>query len=275
MTMGAIDATRVRDALHREIAARIEKLEIFAEIESTNTYLLEQPAPQSGMYRVAIAEHQTAGRGRQNREWISAPGASLCLSLAYTFNGSPGNLPGLTLAIGVAARNALAQTGVDGVRLKWPNDLVAHDSKLGGMLAETHVRSGTGTTVVAGIGINVDLPPQLLRDHASRWSQRAIDLTSLVLEVPTREVLSAGLVSQLVESFDLFETAGIGFFIEAWRELDWLRDREITVEQSSGRLRGMACGIDDDGALLLNTGVTTTRIISGSISLDPVSESIT
>ena len=153
--------------------------------------------------------------------------------------------------------------------------LVAHDSKLGGMLAETHVRSGADTTVVAGIGINVDLPAQLTSEHGLRWSQRAIDLTSLVPDPPSREVLSAALIGQLVESLDLFETAGMEFFIEAWRELDWLRDREITVEQTNGSLRGLACGIDDDGALLLNTGVSTTRIISGSITLDPVSGMIT
>ena len=272
--MGAIDATQIRDALRRDIAARMDRLEIFAEIGSTNTYLLQHPAPQAGMHRVAIAEHQTAGRGRQDREWISAPGASLCLSLAYTFSGQPDNLPGLTLAIGVAARNALNQTGIHDVRLKWPNDLVARDSKLGGILAETHVRAGAGTTVVAGVGINVDLPAHLVSEHASRWAQRAIDLESLAPNPPTRETLSAALICEFVQSLTLFEKSGVGFFIDSWRELDWLRDREITVEQTTGSVRGVACGIDNSGALLLNTGVTMTRIISGSVVLDSVSETV-
>ena len=99
--------------------------------------------------------------------------------MAYTFDGQPENLPGLTLAIGVAARDALTVAGVDNVLLKWPNDLVADDGKLGGMLTETHIRSGADTTVVAGVGINVDLPKQLLRDTKSHWSHRAADLAAL------------------------------------------------------------------------------------------------
>ena len=81
-------------------------------------------------------------------------------------------------------------------------------------------------------------------------------------------MLSASLIDHLVESLDLFAKSGIGIFVDSWREFDWLRDRDITVEQANGRISGIACGIDDDGALLLHTGATVTRIISGSISLD-------
>ena len=272
--MSSIDAESIRDALNRDVAARMGKLEIFAEIESTNTYLLQQRAPRAGMFRVAIADHQTAGRGRQGRQWISVPGSSLCMSLAYTFSGQPDNLPGLTLAIGVAARNALHQAGVDNIGLKWPNDLVAQDSKLGGILVETHLRTGSDTTIVAGVGINVDLPIDLVSDQALRWAHRAIDLKSIAQAPVSREMLSAALVDQLIESLDLYESGGIGVFIDSWRELDWLCEREISIEQASGLIRGIACGIDDDGALLLNTGVTVTRIIAGSIILDSNSEAI-
>jgi BirA family biotin operon repressor/biotin-[acetyl-CoA-carboxylase] ligase len=246
----------------------MEALEVFDEIDSTNSYLLQQTAPAAGRHRVAVADHQTAGRGRHSRAWISAPGSSLCLSVAYTFDGQPENLPGLTLAIGVAARDALAVAGVDKVLLKWPNDLVADGGKLGGMLAETHIRSDSDTTVVAGIGINVDLPKRLMRNNTSSWSHRVADLAALATSPPTREVLAALLVNHLVESLDRFARCGIGFFVDSWRESDWLRGRDITVEQANGRISGIACGIDDDGALLLHTGTAVTRIITGSISLD-------
>ena len=127
--MSSIDATTIHDSLDRDVAARMDQLDVFDEIDSTNSYLLQQPAPGPGRHRVAVADHQTAGRGRHSREWISAPGSSLCLSVAYTFDGQPENLPGLTLAIGVAARDALSVAGVDNVLLKWPNDLVADDGK--------------------------------------------------------------------------------------------------------------------------------------------------
>ena len=200
--MSSIDATTIHDSLERDVAARMDQLEVFDEIDSTNSYLLRQQAPGPGRHRVAVAGHQTAGRGRQSREWISAPGSSLCLSVAYTFGGQPENLPGLTLAIGVAARDALTVVGVDDVLLKWPNDLVANDGKLAGMLAETHIRSDADTTVVAGIGVNIDLPKQLLRDNPSRWSHRAADLSAVSGSTPSRELLAAVLVNHLVESID-------------------------------------------------------------------------
>jgi BirA family biotin operon repressor/biotin-[acetyl-CoA-carboxylase] ligase len=266
--MSSIDATAIHDSLDPGVAARMEQLEVFAEIGSTNTYLLEQPAPATGKHRVAIADHQTAGRGRQDREWISAPGSSLCLSLAYTFATRPDNLPGLTLAIGVAALDALRHSGVNNVNLKWPNDLVAMDGKLGGMLAESQFRGEASAIVVAGIGINFDLPVQLIQDNASRWAQRAVDLNALVNRPPSREAVSGALIDNLVESLTVFEVEGFSAFASTWREHDWLRGRHITVEQSDGRISGTAAGIDDDGALLLLDGGDVSRVISGSIVLN-------
>jgi len=263
--MSSIDATAIHDSLDPGVAARMDQLEVFAEIESTNSYLLKQQAPAAGKHRVAIADHQTAGRGRQEREWISSPGSSLCLSLAYTFSARPDNLPGLTLAIGVAALNALRHSGIDDIFLKWPNDLVARDGKLGGMLAESQVKGDSNATVVAGIGINFDLPVQLIQENASRWAQRAVDLNTLTHRPPSREAVSGALIDNLVESLTVFETQGFSAFAASWREHDWLDGRHITVEQSNGSVSGTASGVDDDGALLLRNGDAMTRVISGSI----------
>jgi len=263
--MSSIDATAIHDSLDPGVAARMDQLEVFAEIESTNSYLLQQQAPAAGKHRVAIADHQTAGRGRQEREWISAPGSSLCLSLAYTFSVRPDNLPGLTLAIGVAALNALRHSGIDDIFLKWPNDLVARDGKLGGMLADSQVKGDSSATVVAGIGINFDLPVQLIQENASRWAQRAVDLNTLTRRPPSREAVSGALIDNLVESLTVFEAQGFSAFAASWREHDWLHGRQITVEQSDGPVSGTASGVDDDGALLLRNGESMTRVISGSI----------
>jgi BirA family biotin operon repressor/biotin-[acetyl-CoA-carboxylase] ligase len=273
--MNSIDATAIHDSLDPGVAARMEQLEVFAEIGSTNTYLLEQPAPAAGKHRVAIADHQTSGRGRQDREWISAPGSSLCLSLAYTFASRPDNLPGLTLAIGVAAIDALRHSGIDDVQLKWPNDLVALDGKLGGMLAESQFRGDTGAIVVAGIGINFELPVRLVQDNASRWAQRAVDLNTLARRAPSREAISGALIDSLVESLTVFEAEGFSAFAPSWREHDWLRGRHVTVEQTGGNISGTASGIDDDGALLLLDGGSVSRVISGSIILNGAAGAVT
>ena len=272
--MASVDMIAIREHLSPDVVARMEHLEAFAEISSTNSYLLQQDVPAPGRHRVAIADHQTGGRGRQGREWLSAPGSSLCLSLAYTFAGRPENLPGVTIALGVAALHALRTTGIEGVSLKWPNDLVAHNSKLGGMLAETLSRGEANSTVVAGIGINLELPAQLIRDHASGWAHRAIDISGLTPTPPARAALSAELIEQIVDAFGLFEEQGLAAFVGLWRENAWLRGRAITVEESGDRIRGTASGIDDDGALLVCDGSDMRRVTSGSIGLERIAGSV-
>lgn len=266
--MASVDADAIRESLDPDVSARMERLEVFDEIDSTNSYLLQLDAPGPGRHRVAIADHQTGGRGRQGREWLSAPGASLCLSLAHTFTGKPDNLPGVTLALGVAALQALRATGVEDVSLKWPNDLVAHNSKLGGLLTEMQNRGASSATVVAGIGINLDLPAQLIQDKASGWAQRVIDINGLTHTPPASETLSTELIEQIVTAFLQFEDQGLDTFVGLWRRNDWLRGRTVTVEEIGSRVRGTACGIDDDGALLVREGSTITRVTSGSIVLE-------
>ena len=92
----------VQDALSSGAADRLHALDVFDTVPSTNTWLIDQSPPEPGQYRVAIADHQTAGRGRHSNRWHSAPESSLCLSMSYTFLNTPQNLPPLTLALGVS-----------------------------------------------------------------------------------------------------------------------------------------------------------------------------
>ena len=120
-------------------------LEVFGEIDSTNSYLLNVPPPPAGRFRVAIAEHQTGGRGRMDRRWVSPAATGLCLSIAYTFTDTPSDLSCATLAVGIAIAEALEEIGILGIGLKWPNDLVFRGGKLGGILTE--LRSNRGSEI--------------------------------------------------------------------------------------------------------------------------------
>ena len=268
--MSRIDAAAIRAALEPASLSSLAQLDVFAEIDSTNAWLMAQPAPESGMHRVAIADHQTAGRGRGGNRWLSAPGSSLCLSIAHTFRGRPENMSALTLAIGVAAVNVLRATGVEDVKLKWPNDIVAGDGKLGGMLAETHGGSKRDATVVVGIGINIGLPPEVLASVDSAWAHSPVDLHGLVGRGVSRDALAASMIDRIVDSLSTFEGEGFEAFAASWRRLDWLRGRAVTVQQADGAVRGTAAGIDSDGALLVRDAATTTRVISGSIQVDGI-----
>ncbi len=263
--MSRLDAAAIRKPLTESAAAALEQLEVFASIASTNTYLMSQPAPAVGRYRVAVADHQTSGRGRHSRRWVSAPGASLCLSLAYTFDRTAAEIEGLTLAIGVATVGALQRLDVADISLKWPNDIVALDGKLGGILTEVQAGGLDRVTVVTGIGLNVDIAGRLDMGAESEWAHRPVDLKRLVGRPPPRELLAGTLVDHLFLVFRRFDEHGLAAFMDDWRKHDWLCGREITVDMPDRQVSGIAAGVDDSGVLLVETRGGTIPVISGSI----------
>lgn len=263
--MSRLDAADIQEPLTELAAARLEKLEVFSSIVSTNTHLMAQPPPGIGRYRVAVADHQTSGRGRHYRRWISAPGAGLCLSCAYTFNRTAAQIEGLTLAIGVAVIGALRQLDVEGVSLKWPNDVVAQDGKLGGILTEVQAGSQENVTVVTGIGMNVNIAEPMDFGDESGWAHRPIDLKKLVGEPPARELLAGTLVDHLYFIFQRFDEYGLAGLLAEWRRHDWLRGKEVTVNMADRQVTGIAAGVDNNGVLLVKTGDGKVPVISGSI----------
>lgn len=261
------DAEVVLQALTGSERERLDGLEVFAEIESTNSYLLEQPGPRPGHFRVAIADHQTAGRGRQGKRWISPPSSGLALSLSFTFEETPANLPSLTLAAGIGIAAALQTIGVSDIGLKWPNDIVAQDGKLGGILTEVQSRGAKGTTVVIGVGLNVDLPRAMHNDAPGRWTTKVTDLRECVDALPSREALTAGILQCLFGSIVRFESDGFAAFQCAWRTYDWLKGKTVSCAQTTGHITGIADGVDSDGALLVRTPDGTRRIVTGSVTV--------
>ena len=128
-------------------------------------------------------------------------GGGVCLSIGWQFAGMPAELAALTLAVGVAVRRVLQRVAGLDIALKWPNDLVVDERKLGGILLELVAEAQGGAHVVAGIGLNVALPPELL-PSLSDWPRGAIDLkTALGREPPPRAVLAGSLVNELAALF--------------------------------------------------------------------------
>lgn len=253
--------------LKEESRACLDTVEVFAEIGSTNSYLLRETCPAPGRCRVALAEHQTNGRGRRDRVWLSPRSTGLCLSMAFTFREMPEEFPSLSLAIGIGIAQALERLGIHGIALKWPNDIVARNGKLGGVLSEVHPASGNGITVVAGVGMNVDFNSNKQGREIAASIGRASDLASCCDELPSRPALAAGVIESLIDTMLRFDATGFTPFHEAWQRYDWLRGREVTIEMAEVTSAGIAEGVDTDGALLLNTGSDLRRVTSGSVIL--------
>lgn len=130
---------------------------VFDELPSTNTFALElarNPIPQG---TVVLADRQTAGRGRLQRSWFSPPDANIYGSLIFSFKHPFQALGWIPLMAGMAIAQAIEESIKIKIKLKWPNDILIDEQKIGGILCESFKRDSTDTCVVIGFGLNVNL----------------------------------------------------------------------------------------------------------------------
>ena len=215
-----------------------------------------------------VAEHQSAGRGRQGRIWQSAQGASLTFSLGMPLAAS--DLSGLSLAVGVALSEALDPTGPGTpgphIGLKWPNDLWLVDGsaavgrKLGGILIET-VAAGTRRLVIVGIGLNV-LPFDTVDANTGFASLREIDAGA------TAPAVLAQLALPLAQALKEFEREGFAAFAERFARRDVLCGRSVRTTLADELAEGVACGVSPQGALRLRSAAGIVgEVSSGEVSV--------
>lgn len=256
-----LDAEAIRQGLPANARVLLDRLDVHLELESTNRHL-RQAGPLPG--HACLAERQTGGRGRRGRPWVSPFGANIYLSVAWRFSGSATALSGLSLALGVAVARALAAAGADGVGLKWPNDLLWRQQKLGGILLELFGEAAGPCDVVVGVGVNVAMP----RAGGALVDQPWTDLrTMLGTACPGRSRIASLLLSQLLTALALYEQSGLEPFLPDWRRLDLAAGQEVRLQLAREQVSGTALGVDETGALLVRSGESTLRFASGEISM--------
>lgn len=263
-----LDAHRIRDGLRPDVRARVRRGEVAWQLGSTNSELLARPPPEPGQCDFLLAEYQSAGRGRHARRWLAPPGGAICLSVSWSFAALPPGTGALSLAMGVAALEAIAALGPLPVGLKWPNDLLAGGRKLGGMLLELRSEGGGPSLLVFGIGLNVALG-EAARAEVAGLGPPATDLEELGVARCDRNALAAGLIDAAVNAFLRFEREGFRAFFERWQRADQLRGAAVSITGGGqgGEVVGRAAGVDEEGALLLETPAGLRRFISGEVSV--------
>ena len=231
-------------------------LEIVDQTESTNRALLA--APSHG--RVLAAEWQSGGRGRMGRKWHGALGGSLLFSLAWTFPDGPAQLAGLPLAVGAAIARAIEATGVAGIGLKWPNDLLLPAGKVGGILIEMQGDALGPAQVVIGIGLNLRLPDDALDQPAA-----ALENAGLALD---RNALFGRILAELEATLVRFAAEGFAPLRAEWEAHHVWQGQSAEVHLPDGsRLPGVIAGVADDGSLRLSVDGQIRLIHSGDVSL--------
>ena len=241
----------------------ISGLEIHPAIASTNRFLLDKLAHDHSSAYVCLAESQWEGRGRRGRFWVSPYASNLYLSLSWRFLEMPAAFTALGLAVGVALVRALAILGLQGVRLKWPNDVFWGAGKLAGILLEMSGESGGSCNVVIGIGLNIRMPAQAAGQIGQPWC----DLEQALGRSVSRNQVCALVLQQLLDVLCQFQQQGFAPFIEEWRRHDATYGKEVTIVVSGRHFSGTAVGIDNNGACLLRYQDQLHRFMAGDVTL--------
>ncbi|WP_311752843.1 bifunctional biotin--[acetyl-CoA-carboxylase] ligase/biotin operon repressor BirA [Proteus columbae] len=247
------------DSVNKNIKG--EPASVIPVIDSTNQYLIQRICElKSG--DVCIAEYQSAGRGRRGRQWISPFGRNLYLSMYWKLDQGPAAAIGLSLVVGVIMAEVLQKLGAEGVKVKWPNDLYLNDKKLSGILVELTGKTGDVAHIVTGIGINIAMS----KNQNEAINQQWINLEQVGIKIDRNE-LACEITNALRDAFVQFEKQGLSVFIERWKRLDNFMDRRVKLIIGEKEIFGIAKGINDQGALLLEQDGKIIPYIGGEISL--------
>jgi BirA family biotin operon repressor/biotin-[acetyl-CoA-carboxylase] ligase len=253
---------KILDHLPNGVRNRVS-ITVCASVDSTSRVLMDQALTGAVSGSVCFAEHQTAGRGRRGRQWVSPFGANLYFSLLWRWSEGAATLSGLSLALGVALARALRDFTPVKLEFKWPNDLLCQGQKLGGVLLDMRGEGSGPCTVVIGIGLNVRMPAAAARSISQPW----VDLETLAGRHVARNELAAALLTQVVAALDAFRQSGLQAFRDEWLACDRFKDSPVELQLPDRVELGIERGIDESGALLLEQNGRLHRFLSGEISL--------
>ncbi|MEW6117707.1 MAG: biotin--[acetyl-CoA-carboxylase] ligase [Nitrospirota bacterium] len=249
----------VRNALSDSGQVIGREILFFDTIGSTNTLASEYAGKDCPEGTVIIAEHQTGGRGRRGRVWASPPGANIYMSIIVRPSLCPRDASLLTLMTAVACAAAVRKLSPIPVSIKWPNDIMVTDKKLGGILTEMKADMERISYAVLGIGLNInldraDMPDEIkaLATSVKSETGNAASRTSFIIEI----------LKELEHWYALLLREGRAPVIKEWLRLSSTIGRTVTVSTNADRFTGIAEGIDDEGMLILRLPDQSTRTIN-------------
>jgi len=261
-----LDVNHIQGEISAGHRSRLRTLEVLFEVDSTNSRLLAAAPPPPGRIDVCMAELQHAGRGRRGRRWLAPFGASIAMSVACTFADAPRDLSALSLTVGVAAIRALRRAGAQDLALKWPNDLWFREHKVGGILIEIKAEASGPVHAVIGIGLNVHLPIEARREIEAGGGAAAA-VADACPGKPSRNVIAGAFLDELIGMLGEFQRHGFLALRQEWQGLDALLGKAVRVVLADSTVCGVSRGVDEDGALLVETEAGLQRFVSGEASL--------
>jgi BirA family biotin operon repressor/biotin-[acetyl-CoA-carboxylase] ligase len=232
--------------------------------DSTNSQLMQKV--QDGLVTepgyTLVAEAQTAGRGRRGRNWYSPFAASLYFSMYWRLEQGIQAAMGLSLVVAIAIARLLKQHYQVDAKVKWPNDIYIDGKKLCGILVELAGQAHASCDVIIGIGMNIRLPQQAL----DNIDQQYIDLTIASGQVIERNLLVVLLQKQLMALLTQFTYTGFSSFVDEFNQYNQYRDKAVKLIGNT-EIKGTCLGVDQQGALLIETAAGVQAYFGGELSL--------
>lgn len=257
-----LDTAQIQAALSPQAKPLLQELQVLLSVDSTNSALLRQAAQGPIAGKVLLAEQQTQGKGRRGRTWLSPVSGNVYLSLGGQFEQGVAPLEGLSLAVAVVVAEALGAMGVQGLGLKWPNDLLLEGSKLGGILLEIGGDLNGQGYLVVGLGLNYALCPQTTEPQWQPWA-------SLAQQLPpsARNRLVATFISALLQLLASYSTTGFAPYKARWEALNVYFGQTIHVVHGNQAFIGVCQQLSANGGLQVDTPEGRVVLQGGEISL--------
>lgn len=260
-----LNESEIRSAIDMATQLSVEKLHLVSWLDSTNDYLIDSLSPHGppdpGKFRVCVADMQTRGRGRRGRSWVSPFGQNVYLSVMFEFPHEITRLSGFSLATSLAVTRACEKLGLQGVGVKWPNDLMFQDRKLGGVLTEIRGESTSMSHVIVGIGVNLQMPPE----SARLINQNVAALQELGLPISRRNEFVGTLLGCLIMLIKEFVAGSFASFRMEWQRRNALLDRRVEVQTLRGVAQGIVKGVSNNGSLVLQTVTGEVLVTQGEV----------
>ena len=212
---------------------------------------------------VVLAEQQHRGRGRQGRSFVSPAGVGIYMSLLLRPQVEISRLPQLTLLAAVATADAIAEVSALSVELKWPNDVMIHHKKTGGILTESVFQTSLSPVAIVGIGINVNTA---LEQFPAELRHQVTSLALATGRFVSRPRLIAAILTHFEPLYHVFQQQGLGPILPRWLHYGRIAGKPVRCSTEHGVQEGIVVGLDEGGALLVQgRDNARLRIVSGEV----------
>ncbi len=253
------------DDLQRLLTTKTLGRTVHVKAQTTSTNDVAKQLARDGAPEgtVVLAEQQQRGRGRQGRSFVSPAGVGIYMSLLLRPQVDLSRLPQLTLVAAVAAAEAIAEVSSLSIELKWPNDVMIHDKKAGGILTESVFQASLSPVAIVGIGINVNTA---LEQFPADLRHQVTSLALAAGRCVPRPPLIAALLARLEPLYHTFQQQGLAPILPRWLRYGRIAGKPVRCTTARGVEEGVVLSLDEDGALLVQgRDGSRLRVVSGEM----------